>query len=148
MASAERRPIDLAEGWGAMQVRGARERASGVCSFLRESSLSPLLSLRAVETRLIRALSGPAAPAPGLGCPTRPPWACLRAPVARAWIAGPRARRFDETPSLPSLTSLLLSPPPNATKTKQQEGIDKLVRLLEDDNEAQFNAEQYMQLYT
>jgi hypothetical protein len=41
--------------------------------------------------------------------------------------------------------NLLLPPPP--TK-KTQEGIDKLVRLLENDNEAQFNAEQYMQLYT
>jgi len=34
------------------------------------------------------------------------------------------------------------------TPIQQQNGIDKLVRLLEDGNEAQFNAEQYMQLYT
>lgn len=34
------------------------------------------------------------------------------------------------------------------TQNTKQGGIDKLVRLLEDDNEAQFNAEQYMQLYT
>jgi hypothetical protein len=66
--------------------------------------------------------------------------------VSRAWIAGLRARRFDETLSL---SPLLLPSSPNATiKTTQQEGIDKLVRLLENDNEAQFNAEQYMQLYT
>jgi hypothetical protein len=54
------------------------------------------------------------------------------------------ASRFDRGRS----SSPSLSPLRRKNQHNTQDGIDKLVRLLENDNEAQFNAEQYMQLYT
>lgn len=54
------------------------------------------------------------------------------------------------SPSFLSLSLLPPTPPPHHhMMTASQTGIDKLIRILEgEENEPQFNAEQYMRLYT
>jgi hypothetical protein len=47
--------------------------------------------------------------------------------------------------AIPPCCALLLTP---RRPTVLQRGIDKLIRLLEGETESQFNAEQYMMLYT
>lgn len=42
----------------------------------------------------------------------------------------------------------MLPPKPRTRRRRPQTGITKLIRILEGENESQFNAEQYMRLYT
>lgn len=146
MASAERRPIDLNEGWGAMQVR--EESASATTGLGERGALSLSLSLR---DRVDNAADRGAQRAGRARA-----WPGLRPPPAPGVPAAPCAARMDRRGARKTsfLTRQALTPlsPPSSKRdphpNNHQGGIDKLVRLLEDDNEAQFNAEQYMQLYT